>query len=61
MNAADSKRVLVTIPLEVKNWLHERAKYHGGSLSAEIVRSARERMEREQTAKASAFASAGAL
>jgi hypothetical protein len=51
-NAADSKRVLVTIPLEVRDWLQERAKYNGGSLSAEIVRSARERMERERAAAA---------
>jgi hypothetical protein len=49
---ADSKRVLVTMPLEVRDWLQERAKYHGGSLSAEIVRSARERMEREAEARA---------
>jgi hypothetical protein len=55
-NAADSKRVLVTIPLEVRDWLQERAKYNGGSLSAEIVRSARERMERERAAAAKATA-----
>jgi hypothetical protein len=52
MNAVDSRRVLVTIPVEVKDWLQERAKYHGGSLSAEVVRSARERMEREARDKA---------
>jgi hypothetical protein len=51
--AADSKRVLVTVPLEVRQWLEERAKYHGGTLSGEIVRSARERMERESEARTS--------
>jgi hypothetical protein len=45
--AADSRRVLVTVPFDVREWLEERAKYHGGTLSAEVVRSARERMERE--------------
>jgi hypothetical protein len=28
--AADSKRVLVTVPFDVREWLEERAKYHGG-------------------------------
>ncbi len=59
-NAADSKRVLVTIPVEVRDWLQERAKYHGGSLSGEIVRSARERMEKERAAAAKDRASAAA-
>jgi hypothetical protein len=45
--AADSRRVLVTVPLEVREWLEERARYHGGTLSTEAVRSMRERMERE--------------
>ena len=48
-NAIDSSRVLVTFPVEVKAYLQERAKYHGGSFSAEVVRSARERMERDAT------------
>jgi hypothetical protein len=51
--AADSKRVLVTIPRDVREWLEERAKYHGGTLSAEAVRSMRERMERERATAAS--------
>lgn len=50
--AADSKRVLVTVPLDVRTWLEERARYHGGTLSAEAVRSMRERMERERAAAA---------
>jgi hypothetical protein len=54
--AADSKRVLVTVPRDVREWLEERARYHGGTLSAEIVRSARERMERERTAASKAHA-----
>jgi hypothetical protein len=48
--AADSKRVLVTVPRDVREWLEERARYHGGTLSAEVVRSTRERMERERGA-----------
>jgi hypothetical protein len=47
--AIDSKRVLVTVPRDVREYLEERAKYHGGTLSAEAVRSVRERMERERT------------
>jgi hypothetical protein len=45
--ASDSERILFTIPVEVAAWLRERAKFYGSSLSAEIVRSTRERMERE--------------
>jgi hypothetical protein len=44
--ATDSKRVLVTVPREVRQWLEETARYNGGTLSAEVVRSIRERMER---------------
>ena len=54
--AADSKRVLVTVPHEVRQWLEERARYHGGTISAEVVRSARERMERESEARANGAA-----
>ena len=46
--AADSERILFTVPLDVAAWLRERAKYHASSLSAEVDRSARERMERER-------------
>jgi hypothetical protein len=49
--AADSKRVLVTIPLDVREWLEERAKYNGSTISAEAVRSMRDRMERERAEK----------
>jgi hypothetical protein len=48
--ASDSERILFTIPIDVVAWLRERAKYHGSSLSAEVTRSARERMERERAA-----------
>jgi len=47
ITAVDTTRVLVTIPLDVKNYLMERARYNGASQSAEIVRSIRERMERD--------------
>jgi hypothetical protein len=47
--AADTKRrVLVTIPADVREWLEERARYNGGTISAEACRSIRERMERER-------------
>jgi len=48
--AADSKRVLVTIPIDVRQWLEDRARYNGSTISAEAVRSMRDRMEREGTA-----------
>src|SRR5260370_28394523 len=51
---AIARRVLVTVPRDVREWLEERAKYHGSSLSAETVRSIRERMERERAAAATA-------
>jgi hypothetical protein len=44
--AADSTRVLVTIPKDVRQWLDERAHYNGATLSAEVTRSLRDRMER---------------
>jgi hypothetical protein len=40
---------MVTMPLDVRKWLQERAKY-------EIVRTMRERMERETEASASGAA-----
>jgi hypothetical protein len=48
--ASDSKRVLVTVPRDVREWLEERAKYNGATLSAEVVRSIRRRMEHERAA-----------
>jgi hypothetical protein len=49
-SAADSKRTLVTLPRDVREWLEERARYHGATMSAEVVRSIRERMERATAA-----------
>jgi hypothetical protein len=46
--APDSKRVLITVPRDVREFLEERARYHGGTISAEAVRAIRERMERER-------------
>jgi hypothetical protein len=46
--AADSKRVMITDPRDVHEFLEERARYHGGTISAEAVMSIRERMERER-------------
>ncbi len=50
--AADSERILFTVPIDVAAWLRERAKFYGSSLSAETVRSIRERMQRESAAAA---------
>jgi hypothetical protein len=49
--AVDSKRVLVTVPRDVREFLEERARYFGGTISTEAVRAIREKMERERDAK----------
>jgi hypothetical protein len=46
--AADSTRVLITVPKDVREWSEERARYNGATISAEVTRSLRERMERER-------------
>jgi hypothetical protein len=56
--AADTKRVLITMPGEVREYLQERAAYNGSSLSAEVVRNAREKMEKERAAAAKTVATA---
>jgi hypothetical protein len=48
----DSKRVLVSLPLEIRNWLAERASYNAATISSEVVRAVRASMEREADAKA---------
>jgi hypothetical protein len=53
----DSVRFLVTMPRDVRMRLQERAKYNSGSVSAEIVRTARERMDETETSRASGAAS----
>jgi hypothetical protein len=47
MISAGSKRVFITIPNVVKDWLQGRAIYNGGTQSGEIVQCVREKMERE--------------
>jgi hypothetical protein len=48
MKAAEgSKRVLVTCPPDVRQWLEDRARHNGGTLSSEAVRAMREKMDRE--------------
>jgi hypothetical protein len=39
--SVDKKRVLVSVPLDVQQWLEERAGYNGGTISGEVVRSMR--------------------
>lgn len=48
--APESQKVLITVPREVREWLEQRATYHGGTLSAEALRCIRERMERQRGA-----------
>jgi hypothetical protein len=43
---AQKSRMLVTMPAEVQQWLRQYAEYNGGSLSGEVVRALREKMER---------------
>jgi hypothetical protein len=57
--AIDVKRILFTVPTDVAAWLEGRARYHGSTLSAEAVRSMRERMEREGAAAGKDRAGAG--
>jgi hypothetical protein len=45
-----SSRVLVTVPPDVRRWLEQTARYHGGTMSGEAVRCMRERMDREGAA-----------
>jgi hypothetical protein len=48
MRAAEgSKRVLVTMPPQVRQWLEQTALYNGSTLSGEAVRAIRQCMERE--------------
>ena len=52
MKAAEgSSRILVTVPPDVRQWLEESAKFNGGTISGEAVRSMRERMSREAAGK----------
>jgi hypothetical protein len=49
MKAAEgSSRVLVTVPPDVRRWLEERAKFNGGTMSSEVTRALRWRMEKER-------------
>ncbi len=43
---AQKHRLLVTIPVDVRKWLRDRATYNGGRQSGEVVRALREQMER---------------
>jgi hypothetical protein len=45
------RRIMITVPEDVRQWIVERAKYHGSTLSAELVRSARERIREAAAAK----------
>ena len=45
--AANTQRILISVPSEVRQWLEQRAAYNASSLSGEAVRSIRQAMERE--------------
>jgi plasmid stability protein len=51
-SAADSKRTLVNLPRDIREWLQTRAQYHGASMSAEVIMSLRAAMERDHAASA---------
>ena len=51
--AANTQRVLISVPHEVRQWLEERAAYNASTLSGEAVRSIRQAMEREDEARTS--------
>ena len=46
-SAEGSKRVLVTMPPQVRQWLEQTALYNGSTLSGEAVRAIRQCMERQ--------------
>ena len=48
--AANSERLLITIPSDVKRYIEETARHFGGTLSGECVRAIREKMAREKAA-----------
>lgn len=41
---------MVTLPRDARQWLEERARYNGSTMSGEVTRSIRERQERERDA-----------
>ena len=43
----DLPRLMVRLPLDIKKWLAQQARRNASSQTSEIVRSLRERMERE--------------
>jgi hypothetical protein len=52
MNQAEAMKMMVKVPPDVRQYLEETAAYNITSMTAEIVRSVRDRMAREQREKA---------
>lgn len=52
MNPADAVKMMVKVPLDVRRYLEEKTAYNITSMTAEIVRSVRDRMAREQREQA---------
>jgi hypothetical protein len=48
----DSKRVMISLPNDVRRWLEARAQYNATTISAEIVMSLRARMEERAAVEA---------
>jgi hypothetical protein len=55
--ATEKLRVLISMPPDVREFLQARARFNGGSLSGEVVRNAREKMEAERAKGQAAAAS----
>ncbi len=55
-----SRRVLVSCPPDVREWLEKKARYNGGTMSTEAVRAIRERMDRERASAGKDRATAAA-
>jgi len=54
----DSKRVLVSLPSDIRQWLEARAQYNAGTVSSEVVRLCRSAMDVEADARARRSAAA---
>ena len=48
----DMKQLPIRFPADVKAWLSDQARLNGSSQNSEVIRAVRERMERQEAAKA---------
>jgi hypothetical protein len=54
----DAATKSINVPVDVEQWLQDRARYNGASISSEVTRSLRMRMEAEAKSGRSASTSA---